>query len=450
MRRATIAAATISLAVSATFLSAAHSQEAEQRTGGRVGDETTPTADETAARDAEVRGNLGLDSSPETARRLRNDPAAVKRGAAFGFPVAADEFQDLTRRLDVQQGSSPVFERAEQISPQTYAGGWLDLAKGHIVLSYTDEDPSRRATLQQQARRPEAIQVVRADYPLGMLQSGSLRIYRDGGRGAGVEVIATEVIESRNRVVVTVTRPTESTGRQVAAAYGMPEGSLEIQAPRGESREFTTILGGHAVANSIDAWSHGAYGWEDTQFGRIPFFITAGHAGEALRHTTGGRFPTSSADLHDPVIDMNREVNSGAADAQRMLRRDGVLAPTIATVEGYQLPDFTLTGEAVSNGEFDRQGAMVCQAGARSAGQNNCNTLRTNAQNACGHEQMRAVNGSVFAVGGDSGGTVYGFIFGQSRVPLTGFVEGICNGDVRYTWVKNARVALGLGGWYFG
>lgn len=414
---------------------------ASQTNGGEPENADEAELTEYAAVAARSRIAFGLDGDPELVRTLAVDPEAIERGGGIGFPVAENELADLRNRLDVQEGSGAVFAHAERTSPQTYAGGWIDVREGAIVVAFTDDGSGRMSDLQSVARRPDAIRIVTARFSLAEVSTATDLIWEsaDLAAAAGIEIGATALNQRTNQVEVSVRDVTVATAGALAQVYSVPVDLLAVDEFVADEVEENAPLGGH----SIQTCSSGAFAYIDTVYGRAPYLVTAGHCASSLRHNSSGIPDTAT---HDPTFTVNREVNAGAADGQKMN-----LGPspwfTTTQVEGWQVGDFTITSGAAYHGDFDQDGAVVCQAGSRTRGAANCGEI-TSVQFNCGsHTNMRRVTYN--SMGGDSGATVYGFTF-LTGVPLAGIHEGYCNNARRYTFHTNLFSPLDIDGWYTG
>ena len=109
--------------------------------------------------------------------------------------------------------------------------------------------------------------------------------------------------------------------------------------------------------------------------------------------------------------------------------------------------DFTLTSVTGTYGTHDQVGAWVCQAGFVTAGApGNCGPILSTAFDCSNHTNVRSVDYT--RDDGDSGGTVYGFVYLSHSVPLTGFHAGTCNGSPFYSFVQWVEAILPISGWY--
>lgn len=100
----------------------------------------------------------------------------------------------------------------------------------------------------------------------------------------------------------------------------------------------------------------------------------------------------------------------------------------------------------------DTVGAIVCHTGWVTRGVNNCGDIDSPRLFNCGsYQNMRRARtpeeNEYSSTNGDSGATVIGFVFGQTRRPLVGLHQGTCQGKI-FTFQSAALTQLNLGGWY--
>jgi hypothetical protein len=204
-------------------------------------------------------------------------------------------------------------------------------------------------------------------------------------------------------------------------------------------------LGGQKLGDC----SFGPYGWYNTVWGPLHYATTAAHCNDVLYHW--------NPNFHNPPWRMHDEKNVSNADVQSMYEDNGGLTAPTQYVEGWHVPDFRLTSVAPRYGGHDGVGWIVCHAGAVTQGVNNCGDLDSPLSFDCGSwTDMRRANASpqepsteYSSSFGDSGATVYGFVWGSYNVPLIGIHKGICQGKI-FTFQDNARARLGLAAWYVG
>jgi hypothetical protein len=162
---------------------------------------------------------------------------------------------------------------------------------------------------------------------------------------------------------------------------------------------------------------------------------------------------------HDPNYVRYQGVNLANADIQTMYADNGSLTPYTTIVEGWASPDFRLTSFGGYYTNKDSVGVVVCSSGYVSGGVANCGPILHPLNWDCfGYSDTRRANYSHAL--GDSGATVYAFVWGSYNVPLMGNHTGdsgsICNnygggnGMALFHHYTPTRAALGFSGYYIG
>jgi len=340
---------------------------------------------------ARARGSVGLNDDLGVVQALALDPAAITRGAQLGFPITELEQSELATRLDVQQGSASVLAAARDLSPETYSGGWLDLANGTINVAYTDfdVDDHRLEALRAAARRPDAVRIHRFRFTEAQLAETTDLAFSARAELAaqGLAVQGSMQLEQSNSVLVFIEDPASDATQRLASAMEVDPAMLRVEPYTGEVAAGAP-LGGHALRpTSGSGWcSSGAFGYVTGPFGTFPYLVTAGHCPNLMKHTNGGG---PGGGLHNPAFSTNTETDYGSVDAQKM-DIGGVPPYAVTTlVEGWGTGDFRLVSAAGYHGDFDINGAMVCHAGATTQGAGNCATINSNNFNCGSHWDMR-------------------------------------------------------------
>jgi hypothetical protein len=351
-----------------------------------------------------------------------------------------DHTTDLSPKLidffiNVQAGSGDVAEAARKIAGKHFGGSWLSLPdmRQYIGVVKTAPDATRR-DLQELVGDDSFRQLVDVDNSeadLLLVADQASELVRDE------LVVSSKISFAENRVVVGGVDPEDARAVLDQRALGDERLTRVAFAPDIEVEE-SVARGGHA----IDECSLGAHAFR-VGFGTIfPFAVTAGHCDDSLQHRTDG-FPWGTA--HAPGMTTVQQHNSGSVDGQIMGWDAFPWEPT-SSVEGWTVGDFTLNSVQSFGGTYDQEGAWVCHAGSRTRGVNNCGVIDSTSFTCGSHTNLRSV--SYQSTGGDSGATVYGFVYLSHLVPLVGIHEGHCGGWRRYSFIRNVDAFLGVDGWY--
>lgn len=400
-----------------------------------------------AAMDA--RTAVGLDATPTLVAELLNDPAAVERGAALGFPATQAEAAEMQLRLGLTAKSDELRVRAAQLGGGGFAGVWLDIAAGELVVAYTHAlSASEQEELLRVAPDRERLRIDVVEYSAVELEKLRADVEARVVRGLGDNVQGWGTFPIENSVKVFAWRPAEAAA---ALADLANSGALEVLQFEGGVPQTGPVLGGYGL-DRVNPYKHndcsaGAWGWVNAYGLSWPVLVTAGHCVDALRR--GG----------PPTYNTYGEIRDTRGDAQTM--GDGTTSTATVSAQVYNYgccQNFNIKGTVSPGALYDRVGDWVCMSGVMTGitfQTNPCAQILSTDLSCTSegvlYQHMRA--STYGSQGGDSGGTIYGIAVYTVDAYLAGFHHGLCltggYGTYRmYTSVSAVSAHLGVARWY--
>lgn len=395
-----------------------------------------------------ARAAVGLDATPTFVAELLDDPAAIERGAALGFPATQAEAAEMQLRLGLTAKFDELRVRAPQLGGGGFAGVWLDIAAGELVVAYTHGlSASEQEELLRIAPDRERLRFDVVEYSAVELEQlrtdVEVRARQLSGNLQGWGTFPME-----NRVKVFAWRPAEAKADLADLATS---GALEVLQFEGGVPQTGPVLGGYGL-DAVNPYKHndcsaGAWGWVNAYGLSWPVLVTAGHCVDALRR--GG----------PPTYNTYGQIHDTRGDAQTM--GDGTTSTATVSAQVYNYgccQNFNIKGTVSPGALYDRVGDWVCMSGVMtgiSFQTNPCAQILSTDLSCTSegvlYQHMRA--STYGSQGGDVGGTIYGIAVYTIDAYLAGFHHGWCSaggyGTYRmYTSVSAVSSHLGVAGWY--
>jgi len=383
--------------------------------------------------EATVRARLGFASDSATIEARFNDDFALREGRIYGFTASADEVREMQVRLLLQRNLVAIRDTLTSDQAATFAGAFVDHRTGGEAAVQFTEPPSESVIEEIAAglSDPTRLDVRIVDHSLVALEADRAVIFELFANNHEAGVFAVGVYPMRNVVEVLTTDIKATTA--ALSARGVIE-RVTLEETDGVEEETSKVRGGARLrrpswSNDCSAGIHGVRNGQNV-------LVTAGHCSNTLRHFS-----------HSPTFIRVAGQNSGAADVQAMTYSGSSLVRR--TIKNYAGGSHIKIDDTVTvSGNGDSVGDWVCNGGATTQWAPGFCDQIDSVNWACGSQHtMRQVDFTI--AGGDSGAPVFTLVgpFGNSA-DVAGFVEGSCSGQPRYTFVDQARLALGISSWY--
>lgn len=399
---------------------------------------------------------FGLPADVATVDRLVSDSEAWQRSGGLGVPLDVNEPEVVRARAAAMPETAAIPQRAESILGDRFGGTWADTTRGeNVVASISPPTQEEAERITSGTTRP--VRFSQVEFSLVELrdaeQSFTAEPHSRDDHDLRVVEVSVYPMENRLRVAISTSASeaemsNEAVADRFTAERDLPVGLLVVNRAPAAAAEESAPLGGHYLTNSC---SVGLHAYAGSRTASNSYLVTAGHCTNSARHRSGG---TPSGTIHDPIYRVqssSHDVDYLGVDAQLMRSDTASQMQPTAVIESWHLgQDFVRSGTVSENGTFDQIGHVVCHAGAETGGVGNCGSIKS-LGNCLDNILVRKVEYS--STFGDSGATVYGFIYGSYSVPLAGLHTGNCStgsGDFTkgYTFQSYVISTFGLTGWW--